>query len=120
MLEERDSSYCWIFEFFGIWVTYNFILYPKTIAENSYKYNFYDTVEKTKKKKNRDCKIYPPFSHYKGNGFKFKRIIGPKKRTRFRLVFLMTTKKLRQHLYIIIQVYGTIQIFFIETEIIYL
>ena len=51
MLEKGDSSYCWIFEFFGIWVTYNFILYPKTIAENSYKYNFYDTVEKKKKKK---------------------------------------------------------------------
>ena len=26
--------------------TYNFILYPKTIDENSYKYKFYDTIEK--------------------------------------------------------------------------
>ena len=30
-------------------------------------------------KKIRNCKIYSPFSHYKGNGLKFKRIIGPKK-----------------------------------------
>ena len=48
--------------------TYNFILYPKTIDENSYKYKCYDTVEK----QIRDCKIYSPFSHYKENGFKFK------------------------------------------------
>ena len=29
-------------------------------------------------KKIRDCKIYSPFSHYKGNGCEFKRLIGPK------------------------------------------
>ena len=28
------------------WVTYNFIFYPKLIEEYSYKYIFYDTVEK--------------------------------------------------------------------------
>ena len=59
------------FNFSGFGVTYNFILYPKTIDENSYKYKFYDTVEKNI----RDCKIHSPFSHYKGNGFEFKRLI---------------------------------------------
>ena len=49
------------FNFLGFGVTYNFIVYPKTINENSYKYRFYDTVEKTI----RDCKIYSPFPHYK-------------------------------------------------------
>ena len=34
------------FNFSGFGVTYNFILYPKTIDENSYKYKFYDTIEK--------------------------------------------------------------------------
>ena len=29
-------------------VTYNFILYPKIIDKYSYKYKFYDTVEKKK------------------------------------------------------------------------
>ena len=72
------------------------------------------------KKEIRDCKIYSPFSHYKGNGFEFKRLIGPKKKTKFRLVFLITTKKLRLHLYIIIEIYGIIQICFIEIEIAYL
>ena len=94
------------FNFSGCGVTYNFILYLKTIDETSYKYTFYNTVEK----KNRDCKIYSPFSHYEGNGFEFKRLIGPKKKTKFRLVFLITTKKLRLHLYIIIEIYGIIQI----------
>ena len=59
------------FNFSGFGVTYNFILYPKTIDENSYKYKFYDTVEKNI----RDCKIHSPFSHYKGNRFEFKRLI---------------------------------------------
>ena len=59
----------------GFGVTYNFTLYQKTIEENSYKYKFYDTAEKNI----RDCKIYSPFSHYKGNGFEFKRTIGPKR-----------------------------------------
>ena len=31
------------------------------------------------KKNIRDYRIYSPFSHYKGNGFEFKRLIGPKK-----------------------------------------
>ena len=30
-------------------------------------------------KKIADCKIYFPFSHFKENGFEFKRLIGPKK-----------------------------------------
>ena len=36
------------FNLSGFGVTYNFILYPKTINESSYKYKFYDTVEKKK------------------------------------------------------------------------
>ena len=34
------------FNCLGFGVTYNFILCPKTINENSYKYKFYNTVEK--------------------------------------------------------------------------
>ena len=63
------------YNFSGFGVTCNFILYPKIIDEYSYKYKFYDTVEK----KFKDCKIYSPFSHYKANGFEFQRIIGPRK-----------------------------------------
>ena len=63
------------YNFSGFGVTCNFILYPKITDEYSYKYKFYDTVEK----KFKDCKIYSPFSHYKANGFEFQRIIGPKK-----------------------------------------
>ena len=68
------SSVANYYNFSGFGVTYNLILYPKIIDEYSYKYKFYATVKKT-----RDCKIYLPFSHYKGNGFEFQRIIGPKK-----------------------------------------
>ena len=87
------------YNFSGFGVTYNFILYPKLIDEYSYKYKFYDTVEK----KIRDCKIYSPFSHYKGNGFEFQRTIGPKKMIQSRLVFLIITKELKSHLYIILE-----------------
>ena len=45
------------FNFSGFGVTYNFIIYRKTTDANSYKYKFYDNVEK----KIRDCKIYSPF-----------------------------------------------------------
>ena len=34
------------FNFSGFGVTYNFILYRKTTDANSYKYKFYDNVEK--------------------------------------------------------------------------
>ena len=40
------SAIAGYFNFSGFGVTYNFILYPKTIDENSYKYKFYDTIEK--------------------------------------------------------------------------
>ena len=86
LLLEKDADYQndigWMtsyiadyYNFSGFGVTYNFIFYPKIIDEYSYKYKFYDTVEKQFK----DCKIYSPFSHYKANGFEFQRIIGPKK-----------------------------------------
>ena len=81
------------FRWFG--VMYNFITYPKTIDEYSYKYKFYDT----KMKKITDCKIYSPFSHFKGNGFEFKRLIGPKKRIQSRLVFLIMIKKNQNYIY---------------------
>ena len=42
----RTSAIAGFFNFPGFGVTYNFILYPKTIDENSYKYKFYDTIEK--------------------------------------------------------------------------
>ena len=50
------------YNFPGFGVTYNFITYPKIIDEYSYKYKFYDT----KMKRITDCKIYSPFSHFKG------------------------------------------------------
>ena len=79
------------FNFSGFGGTYNFILYLKTIDENSYKYKFCDTVEK----KNRDCKIYSPLSHYKGNGFEFKRLIGPKKEEKILVSLLHNYKKIK-------------------------
>ena len=87
------------YNFPGFCVTYNFITYPKIIDEYSYKYKFYDT----KMKRITDCKIYSPFSHFKGNRFEFKRIVGPKKMTQLRLVFQMTTKKSKLYLYIILK-----------------
>ena len=61
------------YNFPGFGVTNNFITYSKIIDEYSYKYKFFDT----KMKKITDCKIYSPFSHFKGNGFEFKIPIGP-------------------------------------------
>ena len=61
----------YIFPEFGL--TYNFITYPKIIDEYSYKHKFYDT----KMKKITDCKICSALSHFKGNAFEFKRLIGP-------------------------------------------
>ena len=45
------SAIAGYFNFLGFGVTDNFILYPKTMDENSYKNKFYNTVEK----KIRDC-----------------------------------------------------------------
>ena len=87
------------YNFPGFGVTYNFITYPKIIDEYSYKYKFYDT----KMKIVTNCKIYSPFSHFKRNGFEFKRIVGPKKMIQSRLVFLMITKKSKLYLYIILE-----------------
>ena len=41
----------------------------KNYEQYSYKYKFWDTVEK----KIRDCKIYSPFSHFIEKGFMFER-----------------------------------------------
>ena len=51
--------------------TYRFKLWPDIIDQHSYKYKFWDTVEK----KIRDCQIYSPFSHFIGKGFSFEREI---------------------------------------------
>ena len=49
--------------------TYRFKLYPKIIGKYSYKYKFWDTIEKTI----RDGQIYLPYSHFLGKGFNFER-----------------------------------------------
>ena len=72
-------------------VTYNFITYPKIIDEYSYKYKFYDT----KMKRITDCKIYSPFSHFKGNGFEFKRKVGPKKNDTVMVSLFDDNKKIK-------------------------
>ena len=79
------------YNFPGFGVTYNFITYPKIIDEYSYKYKFYDT----KMKKITDCKIYSPFSHFKGNGFEFKRIMGPKKNDTVTVSLFDDNKKIK-------------------------
>ena len=54
--------------------TYCFKLFPEIINQYSYKYKFFDTVEKKKKKKkNRDCEIYSPYLQFIGKGFSFER-----------------------------------------------
>ena len=47
--------------------TYRFKLYPKIIDNYSYKYKFWDTIEK----KIRDGQIYLPYSQFVGKGFNF-------------------------------------------------
>ena len=80
--------YYYNFPEFG--VTYNFIIYPKILDEHSCKYKFYDTVDKRIK----DCKIYLPFSHFKGNGFEFQRI-GPKKNDTVSVSLFDDNKKIK-------------------------
>ena len=50
--------------------TYPFKLFPKTIDQYSYKYKFFNTLEKKKK---RDCQIYFPYQQFIGKGFNFER-----------------------------------------------
>ena len=87
------------YNFLEFGVIYDFITYPKIIDGYSYKYKFYDN----KMKRITDCKIYYPFSHFKGNGFEFKRIVGPKNMLQSRLVFFVITKKTKLYLYIILK-----------------
>ena len=49
--------------------TYRFQLYPEIIDKYSYKYKFWDAIEKTI----RDGQIYPPYSQFLGKGFNFER-----------------------------------------------
>ena len=79
----------YIFPEFGL--TYNFITYPKIIDEYSYKYKFYDT----KMKKITDCKICSALSHFKGNAFEFKRLIGPKKNDTVLVSLFDNNKKIK-------------------------
>ena len=46
-------------------------------------------------KKITDCKIYSPFSHFKGNGFEFKRLIGPKKNDTVTVSLFDNDKKIK-------------------------
>ena len=48
---------------------YKFKLYPKIIGNYSYKYKFWDTIEKAI----RDGQIYSPYSQFRGKGFNFER-----------------------------------------------
>ena len=79
------------YNFPGFGVTYNFITYPKIIDEYSYKYKCYNT----KIKRITDCKIYSPFLHFKGNGFEFKRIVGPKKKDTVTVSLFDDNKKIK-------------------------
>ena len=49
--------------------TYRFELYPEIIDNYSYKYKFWDTIEK----KIRDGQTYSPYSQFLGKGFNFER-----------------------------------------------
>ena len=49
--------------------TYRFKLFPKIVDQYTYKYNFFDTVEKNI----RDCKICFPYWQFIGKGFNFER-----------------------------------------------
>ena len=48
---------------------YRFKLNPKVIGNNSYKYKFWNTIEKTIT----DGQIYSPYSQFLGKGFNFER-----------------------------------------------
>ena len=48
---------------------YRFKLYPEIIDNYSYKYKFWDTIEKTI----RDGQIYSPYSQFLGKGFNFEK-----------------------------------------------
>ena len=52
---------------------YTFMPFPDTINTCSFKYEFYDTVDKKIKK----CQIYLSFSHFEENGFEFKKLTEP-------------------------------------------
>ena len=52
---------------------YRFKLYPEIIDNYSYKYTFWDTIEKTI----RDGQIYSPYSQFLGKGFNFERKLIP-------------------------------------------
>ena len=52
---------------------YRFKLYPEIIGNYSYRYKFWDTIEKTI----RDGQIYSPYSQFLGKGFNFERKLIP-------------------------------------------
>ena len=47
------------------------------------------------KRKIRDCKFYSPFSHYKGNGFEFKRLTGSKEEDTISVGLFDNNKKIK-------------------------
>ena len=79
------------YNFPGFGVAYNFITYPNIIDEYSYKYKFCNT----KMKKITACRIYSPFSHFKGHGFEFKGLIGPKKNDTVTVSLFDSDKKIK-------------------------
>ena len=57
-------------------LTFHLILTPNILYEYCWNYKFYVVIEK----KIRDYKIYLPFSHFKGNTFRYERIISTDKK----------------------------------------
>ena len=55
-------------------LTLNWVIQPSFFDVNCYQYKYFDTVEK----KIKDCKIFSPFTLFKGNGFEFERFVPPK------------------------------------------
>ena len=61
--------------------TYRFKLFPEIINQYSYKYKFF----RYSRKKNRDCKIYSPYSQFIDKRFSFEREVIKNKALVFRL-----------------------------------
>lgn len=57
-------------------LTFHLILTPNILYEYCWNYKFYVGIEK----KIRDYKIYLPFLHFKGNTFRYERIISTDKK----------------------------------------
>ena len=72
-------------------LTYNWFIQPALFDENYYKYKYFDTADKNIK----DCKIFRPFSLFKGNGFEFERFIPHKSKGNVSLRLHENNKKIQ-------------------------